>query len=319
MKTLITGIYGFAGAHLANYLSNQGHQIAGFCLETDIDSGAIPDSAKIFIGDLRQKERVSDVIAAFNPERVVHLAAVSSVKFSFENPAETFAINITGSQNLLEAIARQPKPAQTILVSSSEIYGQLAPEQVPVKETALLAPVNPYGVSKAAVDLMGYQYYKSHGIPVYRVRAFSHTGARQSTQAVISDWAKQVAAIELGKAPAEIKVGNLDVVRDYSDVEDVVRAYEAIFEKGRPGEAYNVCSGIGQPLTGILNQLVGFSAKTISITIDRSRFRPVDIPVLIGSPSKIKSETGWEPRIDINSTLRKVYNYWHKNLSNNVY
>lgn len=319
MKILITGIYGFAGAHLANYLSDRGHQIGGFCLETDIDTGAIPESVKIFIGDLRQKDRVAEVISSFNPDRVVHLAAVSSVKFSFDYPAETFAINITGTQNLLEAIARQKKPAQTLLVSSSEIYGQLGPNDVPVSETALLAPVNPYGVSKAAVDLMGYQYFKSYGIPVYRIRAFSHTGPRQSTQAVISDWAKQVATIELGKAPAEIKVGNLNVIRDYTDVEDVICAYESIFEKGRPGEAYNVCSGIGHRLDTLLEQLIGFSTRNISIKIDQSRFRPVDIPVLIGSPQKIKSDTGWEPRIDINSTLKKVYNYWHKILSTNVF
>jgi GDP-4-dehydro-6-deoxy-D-mannose reductase len=319
VKILITGIYGFAGAHLANYLASQGNQVAGFCLETDIDNGAIPDSARIFKGDLRQKDRVSEVISDFNPDRVVHLAAVSSVKFSFDNPAETFAINITGSQNLLEAIAHQKKPAQTLLVSSSEIYGQLGPNDVPVSETALLAPVNPYGVSKAAVDLMGYQYFKSYGVPVHRIRAFSHTGPRQSTQAVISDWAKQVATIELGLVPAEIKVGNLKVIRDYTDVEDIVRAYEAIFEKGRPGEAYNVCSGIGHQLDILLEQLIGFSARKITVKIDPSRFRPVDIPILIGSPQKIKSETGWEPRIDIHSTLKKVYDYWHKTLSNNVY
>ncbi len=319
MKTLITGIYGFVGAHLANYLADQGNQIAGFCLETDIDTGAIPESAKIFIGDLRQKDRVAEVIADYNPDRVVHLAAVSSVKFSFDHPDETFAINITGTQNLLEAISRQKKPAQTLLISSSEIYGQLTAEQVPVSETALLAPVNPYGVSKAAVDLMGYQYFKSYGIPVYRIRAFSHTGPRQSTQAVISDWAKQVATIELGRAPAEIKVGNLSVIRDYTDVEDVIRAYEAIFEKGQPGEAYNVCSGIGHQLDTLLDQLIGFSTRKIAIIIDQSRFRPVDIPVLIGTPQKIRSDTGWEPRIDINSTLKKVYNYWHKILSTNVF
>jgi GDP-4-dehydro-6-deoxy-D-mannose reductase len=319
MKILITGIYGFAGAHLANYLSDQGNQIAGFCLETDIEAGVIPDSARIYIGDLRQKDRVAEVIADYNPDRVVHLAAVSSVKFSFDNPAETFAINITGTQNLLEAIARQKKPAQTILVSSSEIYGQLGPNDVPVSETALLAPVNPYGVSKAAVDLMGYQYFKSYGVPVYRIRAFSHIGPRQSTQAVISDWARQTAAIELGMASPEIRVGNLDVVRDYSDVEDVIKAYELIFEKGRPGEAYNVCSGIGQKLDLLLQQIIGFSSKIIAIKTDPDRLRPVDIPILIGSPRKIKSETGWEPRIDIRDTLKKVYDYWHKRLSTNVY
>jgi GDP-4-dehydro-6-deoxy-D-mannose reductase len=319
MKILITGIYGFAGSHIANYLCQQGHQIAGFCLESDIDRTAIPESIEIFTGDLRQPDRLSEVVAAFDPDRVIHLAAVSSVKFSFDNPAETFAINITGTQNLLQAIARQKKPAQTLLVSSSEIYGQLGPNDVPVSETALLAPVNPYGVSKAAVDLMGYQYFKSFGIPVYRIRAFSHTGPRQSTQAVLSDWAKQTALIDLDKAPAVIKVGNLNVIRDYSDVEDVVRAYESIFDKGRPGEAYNVCSGIGHQLDILLEIIIGFSSKKIAIKIDPNRFRPVDIPILIGSPQKIMADTGWEPRLDIRSTLKKVYNYWHKTLTSNVY
>jgi GDP-4-dehydro-6-deoxy-D-mannose reductase len=319
MKLLITGIYGFAGTHIAADAIRQGHQVAGFCLESDIDRGAVPDSAEIFTGDLRQADRLAEVIAAFNPDRVIHLAAISSVKFSFDNPAETFAINITGTQNLLQAIARQKKPAQTLLISSSEIYGQLGPNDIPVSESALLAPVNPYGVSKAAVDLMGYQYFKSFGIPVYRIRAFSHTGPRQSTQAVLSDWAKQTALIDLGKAPAEIKVGNLNVIRDYSDVEDVVRAYDSIFEKGRPGEAYNVCSGIGHQLDILLETIIDFSSRKIAVKTDPDRFRPVDIPILIGSPQKIKADTGWEPRIDIRSTLEKVYNYWHKTLTSYVY
>jgi GDP-4-dehydro-6-deoxy-D-mannose reductase len=316
MKILITGIYGFAGAHLANYLYQQGNQVAGFCLESDIDHRVLPETIEIFTGDLRQAERLSDVVAKFNPDRVIHLAAISSVKFSFEKPAETFAINITGTQNLLEAIAHQKTPAQTLLVSSSEIYGQLGPEDVPVKETALLAPVNPYGVSKAAVDLMGYQYFKAFGVPVYRIRAFSHTGPRQTTQAVLSDWAKQAAQIEIGRVAPEIKVGNLNVIRDYTDVQDVILAYQAIFEKGRPGEAYNVCSGKGYRLDELLDTIIGLSKQKIAIAVDPTRFRPVDIPILIGSPFKLKAETGWEPKIEIAGTLKGLYDYWLNRLNN---
>jgi GDP-4-dehydro-6-deoxy-D-mannose reductase len=314
MKALITGIYGFVGVHLAGYLLGQNYHVAGFCLESDIDEKALPSDVEIFTGDLRDQNEIARVVDGYKPDAVIHLAAVSSVKFSFENPAETFAVNILGTLNLLEAISRLNKSAKTLLISSSEIYGQLNIKDTPVEETAILAPVNPYGVSKAAVDLLGYQYFISYGMPVYRIRAFSHSGPRQSIQAVLSDWAFQTAKVELGLAPPEIKVGNLKVIRDYMDVRDVVRAYLAILEKGQPGEAYNVCSGNRYELGKLLNLIISFCSKPIKIIRDPSRFRPVDIPVLVGSPEKLKAATGWKPQIEIDTTLKDLYSYWLEHL-----
>ena len=318
MKALITGIYGFVGVHLARSLLDKGVKLAGYSLETDIDQEALPSNIKIFIGDLRDQQALPQAISEFKPDMVFHLAALSSVKLSFENPAETFSINIMGTLNLFEAISRLKSPSKTLIVSSSEIYGQIASGDVPVRETAPLAPVNPYGVSKAAVDLLGYQYFKAYKLPIFRIRAFSHSGPRQSTQAVLSDWTMQVAKIELGLAAPEIKVGNLQVVRDYTDVRDVVKAYLAIMEKGRPGEAYNVCSGHGYELEHLLKIIVKFSRKKIKVIADPSRLRPVDIPILIGSPEKLKSDTGWEPEINLEMTLKDLYEYWFNHLRHQV-
>lgn len=318
MRALITGIYGFVGYHLTHHLRDSGYEVAGFTLESDIDPKAFSDYVKTYIGDLRNQESLTKSINDFSPDLIFHLAALSSVKLSFENPAETFAINIMGTLNLLEAASRAKPSPRVLLVSSSEIYGQLKPEDIPVKETALLAPVNPYGVSKAAADMLGYQYYKAYGLPVFRVRAFSHSGPRQSTQAVLSDWALQAAKIELGLAIPEIKVGNLDVTRDYTDVRDTVRAYTDIVNKGIPGEAYNVCSGQGYNLRELLTWIASFTSKKTRIIHDPSRNRPVDIPVLIGSPEKVKSGVGWKPNIEFRRTLNDIYGYWLNHLATQV-
>jgi GDP-4-dehydro-6-deoxy-D-mannose reductase len=315
MKALITGIYGFVGYHLTHCLLDNGYQVAGFALESDIEPKAFPSEVKTYVGDLRDQAKIKEALDDFNPDAVFHLAALSSVKLSFENPTDTFSINIMGSLNLLEMISQMESPARVLLVSSSEIYGQLKPEDIPVKENALLLPVNPYGVSKAAVDLMGYQYFKAYGLPVFRVRAFSHSGPRQGTQAVLSDWALQAARIELGLVIPEIRVGNLEVTRDYTDVRDTVRAYLDIIVKGKPGEAYNVCSGKAYHLGDLLKMIVSFCPKKIRIIPDPSRFRPVDIPVLIGSPEKLKADTGWEPAINLERTLKDLYNYWLEHLA----
>ena len=315
-KALITGINGFVGAHLTELLMAKGFKVTGLDV-SDESSGApaphertLPKDVKILHGDLRDEQAVSEAIVETTPDVIFHLAAQSSVKLSFENPAETFSINVNGSLNILEAIANLESAPKILLISSSEIYGQLKPDEVPVTEQAPLAPVNPYAVSKAAVDLMAYQYYKAYDLPVYWARAFSHSGPGQRTVAVLSDWAFQTARIELGLTTPEIKVGNLEVTRDYTDVRDTVRAYLAILEKGVPGQPYNVCSGNGYKLADLLQTITSFSSRKIEIVEDQSRLRPVDIPILIGSPAKLKADTGWEQKIEMEKTLHDIYDYW---------
>ncbi|MCP4582031.1 MAG: GDP-mannose 4,6-dehydratase [candidate division Zixibacteria bacterium] len=315
-KALITGCNGFVGSHLADLLIREGFEIIGYDFDEEISDKSVKAGVgrhKNIIrvtGDLRDENKINEVIGQYSPGLIIHLAAQSSVKLSFEDPAETLAINISGTLNILEAISKLDTPPKTLLISSSEIYGQLKPEQVPVTEQSPMLPVNPYAVSKATVDLLAYQYRKAYGLPIYWARAFSHSGPGQKTAAVLSDWAFQAAKIELGLRVPEIKVGNMEVTRDYTDVRDTVKAYYAIVSKGEPGQPYNVCSGKGFRLADLLDTIISFGSKKINVVADPSRLRPVDIPILIGSAERLKADTGWGPQIPIEKTLRDLFDYW---------
>jgi len=315
-RALITGCNGFVGYHLADLLLSEGFEIIGYDFDEEISGKSMKagvDKNKNIIritGDLRDEYKINEVIEQYSPNLIFHLAAQSSVKLSFEDPAETLGININGTLNIIEAISKLDSPPKTLLISSSEIYGQLKPEQVPVTEDSPMLPVNPYAVSKATVDLLAYQYRKAYGLPLYWARAFSHSGPGQKTAAVLSDWAFQAAKIELGLKVPEIKVGNMEVTRDYTDVRDTVKAYYAIINKGEPGRPYNVCSGTGYRLADLLDTIISFGSKKINIVADPSRLRPVDIPILIGSAERLKADTGWCPEIPIEQTLRDLFDYW---------
>lgn len=314
MKALITGIAGFAGGHLTKYLLGRGDEVAGIeqCDAKDCEEFAKAYKVKVFQGDIRDENIISKAIKQFKPDTIFHLAAQSSVKRSFEDPFETFSANSIGTLVLLETVSHSETPMKVLVISSSEVYGKLEPEECPVKEDHPFHPVNPYAVSKATVDLLAYQYYKAYGMAVYIVRAFSHSGPGQKTVGVLSDWAFQVAKIDLGRAQPVIKVGNLQVRRDYTDVRDVVRAYADIIEKGKQGEPYNVCAGVGYELQELLEKYEKFTNRKIKIVVDESRMRPVDIPILIGSNEKIKTDTGWQPVIPIETTLKDIFEYWHE-------
>lgn len=321
LKALITGIAGFAGRHLTEYLQSRGDEVAGIENNDREEIASFikgHNDLKVFIGDLRDEHLLTKAIKQFKPDTIFHLAAQSSVRFSFENPLETFSVNIIGTLVLFETISKMEFPIKTLVITSSEIYGRLTPEECPVREDHPLRPVNPYAVSKATVDLMAYQYSKAFGMPIYVVRAFSHSGPYQKTVAVLSDWAMQVAKIGLGISQPVMKVGNMDVVRDYTDVRDIVRAYAALVEKGTPGEPYNVCSGIGYRLSDLLVKYQGLISKKIEVMVDQSRMRPVDIPILVGSNEKIKRDTGWSPTIPIDITLRDTFNFWREFLVQEV-
>ncbi len=320
MKAFITGIAGFAGRHLTGYLLDRGDEVTGLEPEgcEDVDVLIKEHGIKIHIGDIRDEKTLLDALRQSKPDIVFHLAAQSSVRLSFENPQDTFSINIMGTLNLLETITRLDTPTKTLVITSSEIYGPLTPEECPVTEIHPLRPVNPYAVSKAAVDLLAYQYVKSYGQQVYIARAFSHSGPWQKTVGVLSDWAFQIAKIDLGISPPTFKVGNINVNRDYTDVRDVIKAYVAIVDKGRPGEPYNVCSGIGYELGELLEKYRRFTRKKIKIEIDQSRMRPVDIPMLVGSNEKLRRDTGWSPAIDIDTTLKDIFDYWREYLVQEV-
>lgn len=316
MKIFITGIGGFVGCHLTRYLAYEGHEISGL----DYASVELPEEfksyekLKTFEGDLRDEKIIAGILDEIKPDAIFHLAAQSSVKISFENPHETFSDNLFGTLNLLEAVSKLDYEIKTLVISSSEVYGQLTPEECPVDEDHPLRPVNPYAVSKAAVDLLAYQYFKAYKLPIYVARAFSHSGPGQKTVGVLSDWAFQIAKIELDLAPPILKVGNLAAQRDYTDVRDVVRGYMSIIEKGNPGKPYNVCRGTGYKLSDLLEKYKSMAKKRIEVQADQSRMRPVDIPILTGSNKRIKADTGWEPEIDIDTTLADSLKFWRERL-----
>lgn len=315
MKALITGIRGFVGGHMAKLLLSRDHEVAG--LDTDdkeFDIEIEGEKIKTYNGDLRDEDVVSKALDEFKPDYIFHLAAQSSVKISFENPFETFSVNLIGTLVLLETLSKADFPVKTLIISSSEVYGRLKPEECPVTEDHPMRPINPYAVSKASVDLLAYQYHQAYQMPVFVARAFSHSGPGQKTVAVLSDWAFQMAKIELGLSPPKIKVGNIKAQRDYTDVRDIVRAYVDIIEKGQPGKAYNVCSGKGYQLSELLEKYRKMVKKDLEVVSDKSRQRPIDIPILIGSNERLKKDTGWEPEIPIETTLADSLKFWHQRL-----
>ncbi|MEE9553345.1 MAG: GDP-mannose 4,6-dehydratase [candidate division Zixibacteria bacterium] len=315
MKALITGIRGFVGGHMTRLLLERGDEVAGLDADDKDFNVAIGEKpVKVYKGDLRDEDIVSKALTEFKPDCLFHLAAQSSVKLSFENPLETFSANLIGTLILLETVSKLDFPVKTLVISSSEVYGRLKPEECPVGEDHPMNPINPYAVSKASVDLLARQYHRAYQMPVYIARAFSHSGPGQKTVAVLSDWALQIAKIELGLAPPILKVGNIKVQRDYTDVRDIVRAYLDIIEKGQPGKPYNVCSAKGYKLSDLLEKYQTMVNKKFEVTSDKSRLRPIDIPILTGSYELLKADTGWGPKIPIEKTLRDSLKSWHNHL-----
>jgi len=246
------------------------------------------------------------------PDYVFHLAAQSFVPASWTSPAATFEINVVGSCNLFEAIRAAKIDPIIQIACSSEEYGLVKKDEVPIKETNPLRPLSPYGVSKLAMDFMGYQYFQSYGMRIIRTRAFNHTGPRRGEVFVCSSFAKQIAEIEAGIKKPILLVGNLEAIRDFTDVRDMVKAYWLAVLKGKPGEVYNIASGRGVKISWVLDKLLSFSKVKITVKKDPARMRPSDVPILIGEAKKFRKQTGWEPKIKLEQTLKDILNYWRK-------
>jgi GDP-4-dehydro-6-deoxy-D-mannose reductase len=261
--------------------------------------------------DLRDQDQVLGVVNRAAPDRIFHLAALSSVQDSFENEQEVYRTNFAGARNLLEAVRRMAPKARILLVGSSQIYG--APQdRGAISEEAPLRPSSPYAVSKAAADLLGYQYFAAYGLEVVRARPFNHTGPGQPCTFVCSDFARQAARIARGLQEPVIEVGNLSVRRDFSDVRDVVAAYDLLLERGQAGEAYNIGSGRAVAVSSILDRLISFCGREVEIRVKRERVRGSDPGVVKASVSKLRRATNWKPRYTIERTLRDLYEYWNQ-------
>ena len=317
MKVLITGITGFAGSHLVDYLLNvpgvEVHGIQRWRSRTE-NVDHVVDKISMYECDIRDAHSVTSVIKEVQPDRIFHLAAQSLVPASWKSPAETLGTNVLGQLNIFEAVKRVGIAPRIQIAGSSEEYGLVLENELPVRETNPLRPLSPYAVSKVSQDMMGYQYFKSYGMDIVRTRAFNHTGPRRPPVFVCSDFARQLIQVELGLRAPEIRVGNLDSKRDFTDVRDVVIAYWLALEKGKGGGVYNICSGNCYRIGDVLDMLIEVTGVKVKIVRDQARMRPSDVPVLQGDNSVFCSMTGWEPKIAFEKTLSDLVEFWRRAL-----
>jgi len=304
---LITGAAGFAGRHLVAELEAETDwDIVGLSRKT----ARIGARARSVACDLLDRSHLDRVIGRYRPDVVFHLAAQSYVPKAFADPAATLSNNIVGQVNLFQALLKHDLRPTVVVVSSSEIYGPVEDADLPVDESAPLKPANPYAVSKAAQDLLGFQYFYSERLPVVRVRPFNHAGPGQSDRFVVSGFARQVAEAEAGKTEPGLLVGNLEAQRDFLDVRDVVRAYRLVADAGEPGEVYNIASGRPRSIASIVERLAAMATIPLEVRQDPARMRPADTPVIYGDATKLIERVGWQPVIPIEQTLADTLAYW---------
>ena len=310
MKALIIGVAGFVGNYLVDCLVDEfGMSTYGTKLaEQDYTS----KKATIINLNILEKEKIVSLLNEIQPDYIFHLAAQSSVSVSWKNPQLTVDINIKGAINLFEALKKIRYKPRTLVIGSGEEYGKIKNSSIPISEDTALYPGNIYAATKACQNMLGYIYAQAYELNIILVRAFNHIGPGQSPIFVVSDFCKQVAEIEKGKSKPVIFVGNLKAERDFTDVRDVVRAYALLVQKGISGETYNVGSGKAFSIQSVLDKIVKNARKQIEIKVDPSKYRPIDVPKIEADISKLKTITGWEPRISIDTTIKNVLDYWRE-------
>jgi GDP-4-dehydro-6-deoxy-D-mannose reductase len=313
-RCLITGITGFAGSYLAEFLLERGDiEVYGIkrwrSRMENIEH--IKNKLTLIECDLRDASSVANCIEEVKPDKIFHLAAQSFVVTSWLAPAETLTTNIIGTLNIFEAVRKANLVDTRIQIAcSSEEYGMVYENEIPIKETNPLRPLSPYAVSKVAHDLLGYQYYKSYRLYIVRTRGFNHSGPRRGEVFVESNFPKQIAEIEKGLKEPVIHVGNLEAKRDFTDVRDMVRGYWLSLEKCDAGEVYNICSGKAYKIKEVLDILLSLSKVKVEVKQDPTRMRPSDVPILLGDHTKFSEKTGWQPTIPFEKTLEDILNYW---------
>lgn len=301
---LVTGAAGFAGSHLLDLLAADGLPIVAW----HRPSGHPPrrvDRVRWRAVDLLDRAAVRAEVRSATPSAVYHLAGAAHVGQSWTTSTHTLEVNVLGTHHLVEAIRTESPGARVLITSSALVY---APSPVALSEESPLAPANPYGVSKLAQELVGMGH--AEGPAVYLARPFNHVGPRQSPSFASAAFARQIAEIEAGIRPPAIAVGNLDAQRDLTDVRDTVRAYRRILERGRPERPYNVCAGRAVAVQAVLDLLLSYSQVAVRVTTDPSRFRPNDTPLVLGDPTRIGTELGWQAEIPIERTMLDLLDYW---------
>ena len=313
MNVLITGITGMVGSHLAEYILREKpntnvHGLVRWRSPKDNILGIL-EKVSLHLGDLRDLNSLIIILRNVRPDYIFHLAAQSYVDQSFVAPAETLTTNVVGTTNLLDAVRIAGIEPRIHICSSSEVYGQIRPDEIPIRETAPFRPASPYAVSKVSEDMIAYQYHQSYAMDIMRTRMFTHTGPRRGDVFAESAFAKQIAEIEVGARANPMLVGNLDSVRTIADVRDTVRAYWMLMEKGIAGEVYNI-GGLDHMTIGeLLDVLKEFATVPIEHVVDPSRLRPSDVTLQIPDISKFQDVTGWTPEIPVKRTLRDLIEY----------
>jgi GDP-4-dehydro-6-deoxy-D-mannose reductase len=312
MTALITGICGFAGRHLARHLLDEGVQVFGTDLESaDFRSlGPLARQLGLLHGDVRNPRKMGMVLRKTRPDTIYHMAAQASVAVSFDRPVSTVDVNVTGTAGLLEAVKRESPDSHVLFPSSSDVYGKVRPQDVPIRETQVPAPNNPYAASKLAAEEICRQYVRTYGLQVVIARSFNHTGPGQARGFVIPDFASQIAHLEKTRGKAELRVGNLNARRDLSDVRDIVKGYELLAEQGKPGEVYHLGSGEAHRIGDLVEMLLSLATKPVTVVKDPARQRPSDLPILAASLAKTRRKTGWHTKIPLEQTLVDTLDYW---------
>jgi len=314
VKVLITGAGGFVAPHLVELLHAEapGIEVYGTVRpQTSVARG--PGTGITLVeADLNDPASASAVMDEVTPDRIVHLAGQSSVHRSWIEPGGTLRTNVLGLVNLLDAVRARGLHPAVLVVGSAEEYGSVDPSEIPIGEDTPLRPSSPYAVSKVAQAALARLYGPAGGMKIVLTRTFHHTGPGRGEAFAESSFARQIAEIEAGLRPAVLRVGNLDAVRDYTDVRDVVRAYWWLLERVVDGETYNVCSGRGHTIRELLDTLLGLARVLVEIRVDPTRLRPSDVPALVGDPSRLRSATGWEPRIALERTLLDLLESWRQ-------
>jgi GDP-4-dehydro-6-deoxy-D-mannose reductase len=309
MRALITGATGFVGKYLVKYLEGKSIEVIGTTRSEEISI----DNTSLVSLDILNKAHTKKIVKDIKPNYIFHLAGQSSVKNSWADKVGTFSTNVFGTLHILDVVRDLSLDCRILTIGSSEEYGMVHEEESPVKEDNQLRPMSPYGVSKAAVGMLVKQYVKAYDMNIIHTRTFNHIGPGQSLGFVTQDFALQIANIEKGTQEPIINVGNLEAIRDFTDVRDIVEAYWLLAMYGKAGDIYNVCSGKGVSIKNILNRLLQFSNKSIEIVTDKERLRPSEVPVLIGDNEKLRNETGWKNRIPVEQSLEDILEHHRTN------
>jgi GDP-4-dehydro-6-deoxy-D-mannose reductase len=306
-RLLIVGSEGFVGRRLMAAFAAAGDEVFG--ADRAVPEG---DSRRISC-DITDPAQVEALIARAGPlDGVFHLAAISHVGEAMGDPARVMRVNVEGTLHVAEALLRRCPKARLIFASTAQVYGP--PRELPVTEAHPLAPANPYAISKAAADaLLGY-LHKARGLDVVRLRLYNHSGPGQSPDFVLPSFARQIARIEAGLQPPVMRVGNLDVRRDFTHIDDIVRAYAAALDRGRAGEVYNVCSGVGRSIREALDWMIAHSGRAIAVETDPDRLRPVEVTDDCGDAARFTAHTGWNPEKDFDELLLDLLEDWRKRI-----